>query len=160
MSLALAFIVLVVGGAAVGLVMRLRASQGGLASVIGPQQGEQEMAIKEPYFRRDVVEGKVKSLFPNHAPAEILRLLDAPPRPFEGPERFQLAVLKLSNGDVARLRRYTAASGRGRHDLISSAEYPMSSRIGFLNCARLPASVQVAIFNRDLRQYLAWLKKE
>lgn len=162
MSLTLAFIIFVVGGIALGLFMRLRASGGrGIGSVIGPEQGAQELAMKEPYFRREVVEAKVKSLFPKHAPAEILRLLDTIPKPFGGPYRLQLAVLKLSKGDPAKLRRYIEVAGHDlHHNLIRSAEYPVTSRIGFLNSTRLPASIQLWMFNSDLRQYMAWLKKE
>src|SRR3954468_6414870 len=115
MSLTFAFIIFVVGAVALGLFMRLWANRGrGIGSVIGPEQGEQELAMKEPYFRREVVEAKVKSLFPKHSPAEILRLLDTIPEPFGGPYRLHLAVLKLSNGDSAKLRRYIDAAG---HDL-------------------------------------------
>lgn len=132
-----------------------------LGSVISRERDEQQMAMKVAYHRREVVEAKVKGLFPNQAPAEILRLLDKTPRPpVGGPERLQLAILKLSKGDMARLRRYVDALGRGDNDLLRSAEFPTASRIGFLNCTRLPAFLQERIFNRDFRQYMAWLKKD
>lgn len=139
MSLAVVLTIFVVATAAVGLL--------------------REIAIKEPYWRREVVEAKVKVLFPNYAPAHILQLLDTVVPSFWGPERLQLALLKLSKGDVEQLRRYVGTPKRDFMNLIGRAEYPKASRIGMLNCAELPGFVQGLINDSDLRQYLTWLKK-
>ena len=156
MSVAFALIIFVVVNIVFGLLilMMLRSRRG-----VGPDRDEEEIAIKKPYFRREVVEAKVKSLFSNHAPAEILRLLDTVAPSFGGVERVQLAILKLSKGDMDRLRHYVDTSQHDFIKLISSAEYPKATRIEVLNLVKLPDSVEELIFNSDLRQYLAWLRK-
>src|SRR5215207_8585813 len=74
----------------------------------GLKQEERALARMKPFWRREVVEAKVKSLFPSHEPAEVLRLLDeygtGPYAP--EPERVHLAILKLSGGDLEQLRRH------------------------------------------------------
>ncbi|HXD32242.1 MAG TPA: hypothetical protein VN643_14055 [Pyrinomonadaceae bacterium] len=42
--------------------------------VYTPQDADRHSARLKPYFRRQVVEAKVRSLFPNQDPAEILQL--------------------------------------------------------------------------------------
>ncbi|HEX5707687.1 MAG TPA: hypothetical protein VFX96_10355 [Pyrinomonadaceae bacterium] len=159
MSLAFVLIVFVAANLAVVLFLLLRARRRGPVGGIGPERDEQESAFKNPYFRREVVEAKVKSLFPDDDPAELLRLLDGLVPSFWGLERLQLAALKLSKGDAERLRRYVDTPERELIDLIGSAEYPYAWRIGFLNCVELPTPLQELIYNRDLRQYLRWLKR-
>src|SRR5580765_2964229 len=58
----------------------------------------------KPFFRRETVEAKVKLLFPNHPPADILQLLDNDVLLFAEVERAQLDILKLSDGDINKLR--------------------------------------------------------
>ena len=127
--------------------------------VFTPQDSDRDLARKGPYFRREVVEAKVKSLFPGCDPAEIMRLLDVPS--FREPERMQLNILKLSDRDPDRLRHYieVARTGRGSIEVIDSAEYPESSRIGMQDKDFFWGEHK-RLIERDTQQYLKWLKKK
>lgn len=129
--------------------------------VYSPGDEDRDLARLEPYFRREVVEAKVKSLFPNHDPAEILQLLDDEAPSFWGLERMQLDILKLSNGDMDQLRHYIgiARSDRDFLKVIDLAEYPESSRVG-INDKNLFSGKHKRLIERDFRQYLNWLKKK
>jgi hypothetical protein len=155
MLIAFWLIIMVAGCLAVGLFIIWR-NRGNGGDEFGPWDEEDEVARKEPYFRREVVEAKVRSLFPRQDPSEILRLLDGIPTFVWRRERMQLNILKLSDGDMARLRRYTEAAGSqlGALEVVNKAEYPRSSRSG---PSAGPAPKRVV--ERDIRQYLNWLKR-
>jgi|ERR1041384_831282 hypothetical protein len=159
MFLKFGLVLIVIGGLAALLFMMLRSHRRIRVSGIGPQRDDRELAIKEPYFKREVVEAKVKSLFPNSASAEIPQSLDDVPHFNWSLERIQLAILKLSNGDLNQLHYYLALAKNDFHKVIRLAEYPEASRIGLLNVVKLPDAEQERIFNQDLRQYIDWLKK-
>ena len=154
MSPAFWLIIVVIGCVAVGVFIVWSSWGGGLREIT-PWDDEEEMARKEPYFRREIVEAKVRSLFPSHDPSEILRLLDGVPPPFGGQERMQLDILKLSGCDMARLRHYIEVCGSalGAMEVINKAEYPWSSRVG----SSSPAPKWIV--ERDIRQYLRWLER-
>lgn len=123
---------------------------------------DREVARKRPYFRREVVETKVKSLFPNHDPAEILQLLDDDIPTFWGLERMQLNILKVSNGNLDQLILHIATSKSERDfmNAIQLAEYPESSLIRAEDIDKLPYDEYRRICERDIKQYLNWLKKK
>jgi hypothetical protein len=97
--------------------------------VYTPSDRSRQSAKLKPYLRREVVEAKVKSLFPQYAPAEILQLLDNDIPSFFGLERVQLDILKLSDGDTDKLHYYIelAKSQRDFMKVINLAEFPESS---------------------------------
>jgi hypothetical protein len=129
--------------------------------MFSPRDMESECAKKLPYFRPEVVQAKVKSLFPNHDSAEILRLLEIVPS-FWGVERTQLNILKLSNGDMDQLHNYIAVASSDRDflEVIDLAEYPEFSRINADDIDTLPYEELKRLIGRDTRQYLEWLKKK
>ena len=129
--------------------------------VYTPQDAVQELARLKPYFRREVVEAKVKSLFPNHDPAEILHLLDNDVPTFWSLERMQLNILKLSNGNLDQLRYYigVARSERDFTKVIDLAEYPESSHVD-IHDKNLFYGEHKRLIERDFRQYLNWLQKK
>ena len=129
--------------------------------VYTPRDDDRWVRKLEPYFRRDVVEAKVKLLFPQHDPAEILQLLDSDLPTFWGLERMQLDILKLSNGDLDQLRYYigVAKSQRDFIKVINLAEHPESSQRD-LNDKDLFWGEHKKEIERDFRQYLNWLKKK
>jgi len=131
----------------------------GRAEVYTPEDEDRDLATLGPYFRRDVVEAKVKSLFPSYDPAEILRLLHDVPSFWK--ERMQLNILKLSDGDLDRLRHYirVAKSQSGFMTVIDLAEYPESSQMD-IDDPKLGYSKHKRQIERDFRQYLNWLKKK
>ena len=158
MSLAFWIVVLVVAGLAIWLFLRWF-DRRNRVEVYTPQDESRQSAKLKPYFRREVVEAKVKSLFPGREPADILRLLDDVPSVM-GRERMQLNVLKLSNGEEGQLLHYleVAKSERGFLKIIDLAEHPESSRIG-LGDKDLFWGEHKRLLERDFRQYLNWLKK-
>jgi hypothetical protein len=124
-----------------------------------PQVDDRQLAKLKPYFRREVVEAKVKSLFPHRDPAEILQLLDSDLPSFWGLERMQLDILKLSNGNLDQLRYYieVARSERDFMKVINLAEYPESSQRDIHDKDFFWDDHKRDI-ERDFRQYLDWLK--
>lgn len=154
MAFAFWFIIMAIGGAAVAAFV-IWFVQGDRGGEYTPWDDEEVVARKEPYFRREVVEAKVRSLFPSHDPSEILRLLDGVQPSLGSLEQMQLDILKLSDGDVARLRHYIEVSGSlwGALEVVSKAEYPRSSRID----SSSPTPKWVV--EKDVRQYLKWLKR-
>ena len=123
------------------------------------ERGERELAKKSPFFRRELVEAKVKLLFPDKAPAEILQLLDEYDSDFgEGTARIQLAILKLSDGDIEKLRYHIAAAKRDYRDVILPAENPELLRVGVGSWARMSEDEKEQLSNKDVQQYLGWLE--
>jgi hypothetical protein len=130
--------------------------------VYTPQDDARQYSRLEPYFRREVVERKIKSLFPNQDHAAILKLLDIDP-PFDSQplERAQLNILKVSNGDLEELKRFVALaeSDSDYMRVNKMAECPESSTVD-INDKDLFWGEHKRIIERDFRQYLNWLKKK
>ena len=125
-----------------------------------PNDRSRQSSKLKPYFRRAVVEAKVKYLFPRDARAEILNLLDNDIPSFYGLERVQLDILKLSNGDTDKLHYYIglAKSERDFMKVINLAEYPESSKRDIHDRDLFWGEHKKEI-ERDFRQYLKWLKR-
>jgi hypothetical protein len=126
-----------------------------------PRDAEKVESKKHSYFRHQVVEAKVRSLFPAHDSAEILQLLEAVPI-FWGVERMKLNVLKLSGGNLDQLRHYisVACSERDFIEVINLAEYPESSLVPLTQIDKLPYGEVMGRLKRDTKQYLSWLQSK
>jgi len=160
--MSLTFWLVVAGIAGLGIWLFLRwFNRKNRVDVYNPQDADRHLARLKPYFRREVVEAKVKSLFPNRDPAEILQLLDSDVPSFWGLERMQLDILKLSNGNMDQLRHYieVARSERDFIKVIQLAESPESS-LGDIHDKDLFWGEHKVEIERDFRQYLNWLKKK
>jgi hypothetical protein len=159
MSLTFWIFIVVFAGLTIWRLSRLFAGGSG-AGGHTPQDDQRQLDILEPYFRREVVEAKVKSVFPNHDPAEILQLLDDG-LPAWALERMQLNIIKLSNGDVDQLRHYInlAKSERDFIKVMQLAENPRSSG-GDINDPNLFDRKHKRLIEKDFQQYLNWLKKK
>ncbi|HYR74354.1 MAG TPA: hypothetical protein VEM96_00805 [Pyrinomonadaceae bacterium] len=147
-------IAVVIIAAVIWFVLAWRRRQS-FANQSGPQRDDRALSKLKPFFRAEFVEAKIKSLFPNENPEDILRLLDDLPGVW-GPERLQLAILKLSNRDLSSLRTYVAAARQDYVSVIGQAEYPGALEIGLERYVRLPNPEQEAIHRKDVRQYLRW----
>lgn len=153
---------MIIAGICLGIWLFLRwFNRKNRVEVYTPQDDDRHLARLRPYFRREVVEAKVKSLFPNQDPAEILHLLDSDLPSFWGLERMQLNILKLSNGSLDQLRSYieVARSEPDFMGIIDLAEYPESSQRD-LHDKDLFWGPHKQEIERDFRQYLDWLKKK
>lgn len=155
----------ILAGLVVALLLIFLAKRRREAGEIAPKRDGRGMRKKAPFFRREIVKRKVTSLFPGPASAEILDILDAALPTTQGLERLQLALLKLSDGNVDELRRLvqnvTSESGlKTCQDIriIARAEWPEADRMSYNYLDLLPQD-QEPIFRRDLRQYLRWVKR-
>ena len=123
------------------------------------ERGNRELRRKKRFFHRETVEAKVKSLFPNNAPAEILQLLDEyQPRASGVAPRVHLAILKLSNGDLELLRHHLDAAKRDYRDVILPAENPEFLRTPMELWLAMSAPEKDSLVDRDVQQYLDWLQ--
>ena len=130
------------------------------AEAYTPQDEASDLAKLKPYFCREVVERKVRSLFPDQDHGQILQLLDDNTPDFWGLERMQLNILKLSNGDMDQLRHYlkVANSPTGVMKIVDLAEYPKSA--GVNDDKELFQGRHKRLIKKDFREYLRWLKKK
>ena len=164
MSLPIKVGLVAVASLAIVLLFMFLAQRRREAHEIGPLKDSRDMRKKVPFFRQEVVKREIRSLFPNTSPSAIHELFEAN-LPFTGSaERLQLALLKLSNGDLNELRRLLervwTPSGLGNAEpgrIIAMAEWPEAQAMGFEYAKLLPEE-QEQIFRRDLRQYLRWVK--
>jgi hypothetical protein len=123
------------------------------------QRGDRELRRKKPFFQRRIVEARAKAMFPNHAPAEILEVLDEyKPGLAELAPRVQLAILKLSDGDFARLRYQLDAAKSDYRDVILPAENPEFVRLPMDSWLAMSEAEKDRLSNRDVQQYLDWLQ--
>jgi hypothetical protein len=142
-------------GACVILFSRHRSK---LANESGPQRQDRTLAKLKPFFIREIVETKVDSLFTKDERDDVLQLLDSDLPEGCGLERLQLAILKLSDGNLTSLRHYIAIARANYTDVIGPVEYPGALKIGLEQFVRLSNPEQEAITRRDLHRYLRWLK--
>jgi hypothetical protein len=77
------------------------------------------------------------------------------------PDRVRLAILKLSEGSVERLREMTAAAKRDYRDVLMWAEYPEEGRTPWTLRQRLDDDERkelAKLRDRDRHQYEQWKK--
>ena len=142
----------------IGLLLRWNDRRNSV-QVYTPQDEAREQAKLKPYFRREVVERKVRSLFPEQDGAYILQLLDDNTPDLGSVERMQLSILKLSNGNLDQLKHYLklASSPTDFRKLIQLAESPGSSRL--VDQKDLFWGEHKKLIEKDFREYEKWLKK-
>ena len=72
------------------------------------------------------------------------------------PLRVQVAILKLSEGELKKLEHYLARAQQDYRDVLAWAEYPEQLE---QPTWRMPADDVRRITKADSAQYLAWLEK-
>jgi hypothetical protein len=105
---------------------------------------------------RNLVLKKLHHRFPDPSKAEeALAILDC-----YGTEswhrerdRVQLALLKVSDGDIEKLRSYTRGAQSDYRDILVQAEFPEEWQAS----SKTPPAEMAAIRKRDREQYEAWL---
>ena len=104
---------------------------------------------------------KIKQLWPDADPQEILDLLNAyGTESYEtGRTRVQLAILKLSGGDRERLPDLVKMAKVDFRDVLAYAEYPEEMRTAPTEMRDMPEEEVRSIRQSDREQYEAWLKK-
>ena len=105
----------------------------------------------------ELLEAVVAGLFPPEARSEVAAVLSSyGVQPHERePVRVRVAALKLSGGNLERLREVIGLAQRDYRDVIAWAEYPAEIRspVGGLSTGD-----QRRIRAGDRDQYLAWLR--
>ena len=106
-------------------------------------------------FSRDLVIRKVQHLFRPEQWAEVFRILDFDDTPLnqggqDWKARLQLAMLKLSDGDLGELKKAAQLAKIDDRELLTLAEYPSLLHNGEIDLSRQDPEA-------DRRQYLDWL---
>jgi len=71
--------------------------------------------------------------------------------------RVQLAVLKLSRGNLDSLRKFVSVAQQDYRDVLAPAEYPLSFKLAFSLEANTDGMQVSKLQNADWQQYHAWL---
>jgi hypothetical protein len=102
---------------------------------------------------------KIKRMWPETNPEEIIELLNQyGTESWEsGRARVQLAILKLSEGNVDRLPELVRMAKRDWRDVLAYAEYPEEMRTHPLEMQKKSPQETKAIRKRDRQQYEEWL---
>ena len=109
-------------------------------------------------YNRDLVIAKAEQCFPNEDLGKIMDILDLYGKELYARERerVQIAILKLSGGDLENLREYVEMAKSDFRDVLASAEYPeeMSK-----DTWKMSDKEEVKrIRERDRQQYIDWLQ--
>jgi len=130
---------------------------------------EQATGAPEPVALTELVQRKVRRLFSDKDQSEATLLLEkqcgrglpfcerAAPADLE---RVRLAVLKLSDGNIAELRKQIDVARRDWRDVLLTAEQPEALNIGLVDYSQLPADRRREIDAQDREQYELWLSDE
>jgi hypothetical protein len=115
-----------------------------------------------PKVTRDDVLRVIRRDFRGNKPELILGILDGYGSEEWQPEkdRVQLAILKLSHGDVERIRELVDTARSDFRDVIAPAEYPGFSEVGFVGVEKMSRDEVARLKADDWRQYQEWLSKE
>ncbi len=103
-------------------------------------------------YNKDLILAKIKQTFPNEEPEKIFSILNNSSERNE--ERTQLAVLKLSEGDLENLHQSLEAAEADRRDVLAWAEYPEEMKN---DTWKMDAEEVKKIRAKDRQQYLNWL---
>lgn len=103
---------------------------------------------------------KIKKYWPDQDPEEILKILQRSSMDKYEKEshRVQLAIIKLSEGDLEKLEEYLDLAKKDYRDVLTFAEYPEEMRMGFIGMQDLSEEEAQALRQRDREQYLSWLE--
>ncbi len=113
-----------------------------------------ELALKQPYWRSEVVDARLRDTFTGETaqPAAVVLSALAGDGPGGGSElsdlvscRLMLAAIRVSGGDLHRLALWVETARRDPRDLIAAAEYPRQLHGEGPSAAR-----------SDLAEYLVW----
>ncbi len=112
---------------------------------------------RTPDVTSDDVERIVSRDFPAESRAAILDLIDAVT--VREKDRVVLACLKVSDGDVSRLKGNLENAPDYWREIISEAEYPGASKQRS-NLTDATVEVKEQVYAADWSQYVEWLRAE
>ena len=119
----------------------------------GDEKAEDSDMIK---YSRELVMKKAKDVFPNTDTSAIMSILDQyGVEPYEQErERVQVAILKLSDGDMQSLKESVEAAKQDYRDVLAYAEFPLEMKS---ETWKLDEQKAKEIREKDRKQYLEWL---
>ena len=77
----------------------------------------------------------------------------------KGQNRLSAAVLKLSKGNLNTIDKYIEKCNYDCRDVISEAEYPRISEIGFVGLEEIELSARKEYYLKDWTEYTNWINK-
>ena len=109
-------------------------------------------------YTREFVLAKVRQEFPHSEAEEVLAILETYGEfDYERErKRVQLAILKLSEGNIDKLRANVKIAKQDYRDVLAYAEYPSEMRYPTW---RMEAQKVETIRQTDRKQYQEWLKR-
>ena len=109
-------------------------------------------------YTRELVIKKAKEVFPKEDASKIMSLLDQyGVESYEQErERVQIAILKLSDGDIEKLRKNVRIAKEDYRDVLGYAEYPLEMQS---ETWKMDEQKAEEIRKKDRKQYLEWLNR-
>jgi len=109
-------------------------------------------------YNRDLVIAKAKQCFPNEDHGKIMGILDLYGQESHEREieRVQIAILKLSGGDLESLRAHVEIAKSDFRDVLAYAEFP--EEMSKYNWKISDKEEMKRIRERDRQQYIDWLQ--
>jgi hypothetical protein len=77
----------------------------------------------------------------------------------KGQNRLSAAVLKVSNANLSKIDSYIEMCNSDYRDVISQAEYPRISEIGFVGIKEIEPSLLKEHYLKDWTEYTNWMNK-
>ena len=111
---------------------------------------------KAKHWTMATVLKKVQYLFPQENPVAIMAALDSCQ---SAHARILLAILKCGNGSIEDLQRLIEVANEDSRDVLLLAEYRNQLEYE-LHRAQPGSGTPVEIYQKDLDEYLAWIKSD
>jgi hypothetical protein len=92
--------------------------------------------------------------FPNHIDEVTLKFYKVKGDNSNGINRISAAIVKLANKDLSSLDRFIEMANADYRDILSQAEYPRCSKLGF---EEFDKKKMKSIYLEDWRDYSKWL---
>lgn len=128
------------------------------------ENGDNSMNDHIPKVNRDDVLRIIRREFQQHDVDRILGILDnygsEEWQRRGGTDRVLLAILKLSSGDVDRLRDLVKTACNDFRDVIAPAEYPRFWAIGLVAADKMDYEEKKRLIEDDWQQYQEWLNRK
>lgn len=108
----------------------------------------------------NTVQETVKRMFSPESQAVVMEILDryGVESHERERERVQLAILKLSGGDVNELRANLEAAKQDYRDVLAYAESPREMRHSAQEMLNMDADTARSLRSEERKQHLEWLK--
>ena len=109
-----------------------------------------------PNITKTILERIIERDFNENSAAVKIKLKQIESDSESGKNRISAAILKLANGNLKQVEKYITVSKVDFRDVISQAEYPRCSELGF-EAMEKPGIEKVYL--EDWNEYSEWLNK-